>query len=65
VLVFVLTSIAAAGARNVIGEPPPVKGFPQLLQNADCALLAAPHEEQEVGERAMLPTPLAAKLVAA
>ena len=47
------------------GEPPPARELPQLLQNADPALLGVLQEEQEVEERAMLSTPLAAKLAAA
>ena len=47
------------------GEPPPVRELPQVLQNADPALLGVLQEEQMVGERAMVPTPLTAKLTAA
>jgi len=47
------------------GEPPPVRGLPQVLQNADPALLGVLQEGQEVEERAMLSTPLTAKLAAA
>ena len=47
------------------GEPPPVRELPQLLQNADPALLGVLQEEQTVGERAMVPTPLTTKLAAA
>lgn len=47
------------------GEPPPVRELPQLLQNADPALLGVLQEEQMVGERAMVSTPLTAKLTAA
>ena len=70
--VFMLTSIEdnGSGARTVFvfarpGEPPAVRDFPHVLQNADCALLTVPQEGQEVGERAMSPTPLTAKLHAA
>ena len=69
--VFMLTSIEdnGSGARTVFvfarpGEPPAVRGFPHVLQNADCALLTVPHEGQEVGERAMLSTPLTVELAA-
>jgi len=71
VFVFVLTSIEGngSGARTVLvlawpGGPPPVRGFPQLLQNTDCALLTVPQEGQMVGERDMVPPPLTAKQVA-